>query len=587
MTRALWLLLGIAGCADYRMYQPSQKTQQRNYVKSTLAPAPIDQRERAPSTLPFTEFHVRIQVDQDYRAHRVGWERRFREQLDRASRVLGPAYHVTLVLDEVRHWERHGAGTELAPLLAELVALDAGEGVDAVIGLTGAASSLSERHENLGFAQVAGNHAVLRAMDDAQEMGRLAEILDRVPAAEREALYRERLHHKEVAVLLHEWGHLVGAIHTIDAGLMNGTYDPHAQRFDAASSAVLEVALAQPAEKRRAHDPVASRALLAQLRATPAGVFDADDLARITRQLEGPPPKPPFALARPGALSEEEQRSWDKTLAAIDVHHLDEAQSLLAPLVAAHGRDAIVLALACRVAAERSPPDAAGRATCRRAADLERRDASSLLRLARMLLAGPDARPGIATLREADERMKRVQDTTPVAWAALAELYAAANCVSWAGRAAVRAGQDAARVLAWETLARRRHGLSPDSARTGVPADEEPQLIAALVAIDARPNDASATTLRAQLLARFPMAPAVLALEGKAQLHTRHAALARKLCERAVAIDEEALTPHVCLAAIAAREHRAADADTELTRAIALDPESEPQLRALVGRPLP
>ena len=85
-------------------------------------------------------------------------------------------------------------------------------------------------HE-LGRARVLGRHVVLRTMDDVGEL-RALEGFDTLEPTERSRLYQQRKRHKETAVLLHELGHCLGALHTREpAELMHPQYTSDMQSF--------------------------------------------------------------------------------------------------------------------------------------------------------------------------------------------------------------------------------------------------------------------------------------------------------------------------------------------------------------------
>lgn len=174
---------------------------------------------------------VRVWADSDYRAVTMDWRTSFQLQVDRANLKLR-RYDVELVVSDMRNWDRR-SGTGLAADLVTLVAADPGAGVDLVIGLVSAAPVVTSTLHHLGYARVLGKHCVLRGMDNA---------------AEREVLgdnYIERLRHKQSAVLIHEWGHTVGAVHGSEVDdYMHPSYSHHQTGFSYDNEELIEAALA-------------------------------------------------------------------------------------------------------------------------------------------------------------------------------------------------------------------------------------------------------------------------------------------------------------------------------------------------------
>ncbi|HEY4223096.1 MAG TPA: matrixin family metalloprotease, partial [Myxococcota bacterium] len=65
----------------------------------------------------------------------------------------------------------------------------------------------------LGYAEILGSYAVIRALDDLGEMRALDDLLNRVPEEERAKLYQHRRRHKACMVLVHEIAHTLGGVH--------------------------------------------------------------------------------------------------------------------------------------------------------------------------------------------------------------------------------------------------------------------------------------------------------------------------------------------------------------------------------------
>src|SRR5262249_12500082 len=124
--------------------------------------------------------------------------------------------------------------------------LDPGHDVDLVLGYTSSLPVVTATVDQLGCARVLGRHAVLRGMESPAEDRALRASLDLLPENERERVYLQRRTHKEIAVLLHEWGHTLGAPHSRE-GVMHDDYSEEIRGFTGSSAAVMLIGLRQQA----------------------------------------------------------------------------------------------------------------------------------------------------------------------------------------------------------------------------------------------------------------------------------------------------------------------------------------------------
>ena len=111
-------------------------------------------------------FRVRVYATSDYRVEVRDWQRRFRTLVQRVNQLLGPAYGVQLEVEEFRNWDRRSSDVPMDTLGGELKQLDAGEGVDWVVGLITAEAQLSTSLHTLGVANLLGRHFVMRNLND-------------------------------------------------------------------------------------------------------------------------------------------------------------------------------------------------------------------------------------------------------------------------------------------------------------------------------------------------------------------------------------------------------------------------------------
>lgn len=235
-----------AGCMSPVMHfggGKSAKQAQHDVLVRDFWPAPL----AAEGTYagPVKTATVRVYADDTYRAQNLEWRQAFDEGLEYANAVLGSNFGVRLVAD-YRVWEHHAPGYSLDEHLAELRALDAGEHVLTVIGLTSSLSLVSATFDQLGYASVPGKHMMLRGYADLEERKAFTRAFPDLPAEERGNALVARRHHKLAALLLHELAHNLGVDHEVtEDTLMNARYSEHAADFSADARATIQRALDQ------------------------------------------------------------------------------------------------------------------------------------------------------------------------------------------------------------------------------------------------------------------------------------------------------------------------------------------------------
>ena len=219
LTVASVALLG--GC----LYERTQRAWAREVM-----PAPLS--EGQPYYGPLRQLIVRAYADPDHRRLVMGWQLRFFKAVERANPVLRARFGAELVIESVRPWERPDGSGSLNSALFELARLDPGEDVDFVIGLVAPLAMVSDVLDRQGMTHFLSRHVVLRGMDDTAEAQAIAGGFKYLSEDERQALYRARLQHKEVVVLLHELGHNLGALHVDQEGaLMRSVIGMPARQF--------------------------------------------------------------------------------------------------------------------------------------------------------------------------------------------------------------------------------------------------------------------------------------------------------------------------------------------------------------------
>lgn len=207
-----------------------------------LLPAPLHQA-RPLARGPVRALKVRIWADPSYR-RTAFWREHLQRVLGRVNDYLRESLAVELDA-EIKPWETEVDASNLDAFLSELERHDPGDGVDHVIGMTGALPVLSSSHEQLGRAWTPGKHLVLRAMTDALERQELASALPTLDKKELDELFKARSAHKEDAILVHEWAHNYGALHDEGRGsLMSPGYSTEASGFSDANLQLLALSIA-------------------------------------------------------------------------------------------------------------------------------------------------------------------------------------------------------------------------------------------------------------------------------------------------------------------------------------------------------
>jgi tetratricopeptide (TPR) repeat protein len=495
---------------------------------------------------------VRVWVDQDYRRG-PSWRKRALHLVARANAFLAPAFGVRLEAT-FEAWERQAGGEDLAAVLDELAAHDAGDGVEWVIGMTGAPATFTVSHHELGRAHVLGKHFVVRDMNDAEEARQLARVLDTLDEDERLALYAARKHHKELVVFLHEWAHTVGGLHERgDGRIMAPAYGAQAATLSDGLTELVELGLELRAERGEGEAAEARReALRGKMRQVLADGGDewwADERAQLEGLLggsaggagtagEGGRARVPAAAAK----------TYDRAVDAARAGRWQEAWAELAPIAEAYPRVADIQRVACALAVEG--------------------------------VQAPEAAEGCERLLAIYAGEAR---TTAEAWEVLASQLLFLGRLTRAEAALERAG-DGERAVALRAQAlvlRRRAGLPPDGARVGVPVGDEPAYLERFLALydDLAGGDAASVVLAVGVaLERWPDAPGLLALSCGAHMAAGKRAQAVPLCQRAVAGWSDAVLGHFYLAQLV-KERRAQIAAWE--RVVDLDPEQRVAWRRL------
>ncbi|WP_375759129.1 tetratricopeptide repeat protein [Corallococcus exercitus] len=551
------LLLILAGLLGLRCAAPAPP---RDGSRARIAPSPTSSPSPSARVL-----RVRVYADVDHRARGLHWERAFEAWLQRASEAVRGPLGVTFQLESARTWDRRGSEGPLEPVLGALEAVDAGEDVDLVVGLVAAPVSFDGAQHELGFARVLGRHVVLRG-----------------PGGGLPVEARQRL---EVAVLLHEWAHTLGAPHVRDGrGWMSPKYDAGQRGFDARTLALLGAGLR--------HLPGARVELEAQK-------AWARELRGVVEAMTGPAwegPERDFLLewtervrasgvvlgpeGTPRSLTPLERQRLAEVIALEKAGRPEVAAEALEPLAVRHPHDERVQLLACYLAVHLTPGLEATRERCERAIARFPDEPSLRMNVALLHLhAGrfDEARDSLVAARRNLEARTEVE---PAQWADLAALFLRAHCVTWAEQTAARAPGLSASAGVLEQAARlRRQVALPARAEAGTSPALEPAregaLVRAVSDVEALLHAGSSGPARERIaaLARaFPASPSVTLLQCELHLLQGRLGSARTACERVLAFREDAVQAHLLLGVLATNTRAHARARKHLERVIALEP---------------
>jgi len=311
-------------------------------------------------------WHVRVRPDAQYLAQNMEAPKRLADLVEDANRVLGPAVAIELVVDRIQPWTLD-ADDSLDAALKALGRDDPGQDVDLVVGLAGALPRHTDSLHDEGRAIVLGKHIVVRGPSRAGERDAIEVSFGELGADERARLLRLRQRHRALAVLLHEIGHAMGALHeTTATSLMAPAYSPKMNGFDGGAVDLMRAALV-PGDAASV-----ARARLAILESEGAGAAwvpgerDAE-VARLREQLAPAAARGGAVLAGPSAPSElagDAAKRFVRARQLLSGGAVRAAYETAKPLFTAYPAVAAVEELRCELATVRWLPRAEMLAEC-------------------------------------------------------------------------------------------------------------------------------------------------------------------------------------------------------------------------------
>jgi hypothetical protein len=242
------LLLAFSACAYDSNWGRLKAAQQRFAQQSTPEPIAASPRNNADAndagfSVVRRAVHVRLRPNGHFLAQTVDAPRQLDRLIDDANRVLTATVGVHLEVDATRPWA-FDADDDLPHALDALRREDAADDVDVVIGLVGALPRLTDSLHELGYAELLGKHAVVRAANRFGEHEIFDRQLSELSSEQRDKLVLARKRHRALAVLLHELGHTFGAPHeTSPTSLMHPMYDSKRDEFGPGAVALMRIAM--------------------------------------------------------------------------------------------------------------------------------------------------------------------------------------------------------------------------------------------------------------------------------------------------------------------------------------------------------
>ncbi len=489
---------------------------------------------------------LHVFADEDYRREVVAWRGRVEGMVARANSVLAPLGAYFEVVEFVE-W-RHAGGDDLQAAMQALreAAGERGERTW-VLGLISAHAGYTRDISFLGIDELMGRFMIARAITDLETAEHLERELSRLDASDRQRLYRERRRHMEVMLLLHEWGHSMGAVHTPSTTIMHPRTNAGSRGFSMDNEALLRVALATPLETRGAE-------VLRFLEGRADGDWVPADRAELIRRLRGvaEPEPEPTKVTQPDLPDGYSRSRFKEARRLFDLGDLDAAKDVLDGLDARYPSLGPSQQLRCEIARVDQEPEA--EALCARALPIS--PAEGLKEAAALLEKGEGdaARTRLASLHGG-----LLAGGDPEHIWSLAQLWAKAWSVDRAREALARLGRPQPGLEAWLQALSRAYGMR------GVPADRQGAYVDALRRALAQPPRRGAFPAAWPGTAGGALMAALTAL-GAGDMRAGRAAL-----EAAIAQDPEFVEAHLVLARLADREGEAALARRSLERALSLD----------------
>ena len=620
-------LVGSSACVRDQVKSEQKRFAQR-YTPATLRARSKPQGDARPVKL-------RIYAGHEYRAQNRRWREQFESYLDLANQLLVPELGLQLQVAGYEDWTRQTPNDKMDQLLEELEGIDAAADVDLVVGLTSSLSVVSSSMRELGRARYMGRHMILRGFNDLAEFKSFSTGLTQLEESERKRFFAARKQHKQAAVLLHEFGHLFGAMHVDPKvkSIMSPLYSHEATNFAPQVISLMRVIAAAkiPDPDKDTDKDTGGRSYEAELRALYDYLAGTDPwpgwIAKELEETRAWLADFDKALAESGARpdgdkkAENDQRKVPKEAEAMYARvrqlvarrELEAAWTELEGLLSAYPANTEFRLTACMLLLMKDRSAAAGGAAgspagageagagtpatweistrtieqCKRVGELDPGDVRGELTLARTHVEAGRVAEARAVLVAAAERLPALApEVQTAAWSLLIGFYRGLNAVTWAQEAAASAPPSDAttEVATWVAQVRRRYGLPVKGKRFGITPEREGEYVITVrnvLDLTYAKQYPQAKKLAREGLRRFRNAPGLLGALCDLEVRSGRFGAARPFCQRAVTGYPDISWARYLLGIIELHYRRNGAGINHLKRAIASDPDLKQAYHAL------
>jgi hypothetical protein len=356
----------------------AQKNAAQHYSGAQLGAGNAERPRLPPRKQDVRKLRLTTFVTPEHATQIVNWQRRFGEAVERANQVLASELEVELEVVEGGFWRPESNPDDLSALLAELERAHPAADMEWVVGLVGSLTRLEMSFHRLGVGRLHGKHLLVRAANDALEYDAIDKGFTELSAGERAELYRSRRAHQASAVLIHELGHCLGAVHVRSpSDLMHETYDTEMSSFDDSVARLMRITLDQRLKPSAERNEAQMVEQLEQELERGKGLWVPEEERQVRSYLESlvapaSSGQAPVAVAAPGmkqaagspaptkvdvplvpGLNEAEQELFGRVLQQKSDGKADEAWAAAEPLFRDHSDLRPVAELRCDLAMAR------------------------------------------------------------------------------------------------------------------------------------------------------------------------------------------------------------------------------------------
>ncbi len=231
-------------------------------------------------------LRVRAYVARAYASQVVDVTATLRDLFADANDVTEPALGVKLQLEGIRTWSL-AKDDDLPKTLAELRQADPASEVEWVAGFVGALPRATLSFHDLGVGDLPGRHVVLRSPSSAMVHDSVERSYAELSEEERRRVQTAARRHRAAAILLHELGHTLGALHErSDQSLMYPQYRSRMTTFSPEALPVMRSVLERRDFKNGEEQASMYRELAVTLRRAPPSLFFEEERQQFLAQAD-------------------------------------------------------------------------------------------------------------------------------------------------------------------------------------------------------------------------------------------------------------------------------------------------------------